>query len=143
MALRNTEDLFMESELHTTVPNLRERIIAVLEARKLSYKQLTEYLGVTEEQLDHALEQNTIEIRTLEQISKELRIPLYSFFRHPEDSEELQEQPYYNVNIWAPEEMHMRVENENLRAEVDRLRLQIAHKELLIQGLEEQLKKNT
>jgi hypothetical protein len=39
--------------------------------------------------------------------------------------------------------MHMRVENENLRAEVDRLRLEIAHKELLIQGLEEQLKKNT
>ncbi len=131
----------MEFDLHTTVPNLKERIVAVLTARKLTYKQLTEYLNMTEQQLDHALEQNTIEIRTLEQISKELRIPLYSFFRHPEEGETFGEQPYYNVNIWAPEEMHMRVENDNLRAEVDRLRLEIARKELLIQGLEQQLKK--
>ncbi|MFM2019397.1 MAG: hypothetical protein RL007_3053 [Bacteroidota bacterium] len=133
----------MEAELHNTVPNLKERIIAVLNSRKLTYKQLTEYLGVTEEQLDHALEQNTIEIRTLEQISKELRIPLYSFFRHPEEMEEGNEHPYYNVNIWAPEEIHMRVENENLRAEIERLRLEVAKKELLIQGLEEQLKKES
>lgn len=131
----------MEAELHNTVPNLKERIIAVLNSRKLTYKQLTEYLGVTEEQLDHALEQNTIEIRTLEQISKELRIPLYSFFRHPEETGDTGVHPYYNVNIWAPEEIHMRVENENLRVEIERLRLEIARKELLIQGLEEQLKK--
>lgn len=131
----------MEPDLHTALPNLKERIIAVLDSRKLTYKQLTEYLGVTEQQLDHALEQNTIEIRTLEQISKELRIPLYSFFRNPDDINNEGEHPYYNVNIWAPEEMHMRVENDNLRAEVDRLRLEIARKELLIQGLEQQLKK--
>lgn len=133
----------MEAELHNTVPKLKERIIAVLNSRKLTYKQLTEYLGVTEEQLDHALEQNTIEIRTLEHISKELRIPLYSFFRHPEETGEGNEHPYYNVNIWAPEEIHMRVENENLRAEIERLRLEVAKKELLIQGLEEQLKKES
>ncbi|HTF03066.1 MAG TPA: hypothetical protein VK826_03540 [Bacteroidia bacterium] len=131
----------MEPDIHTSLPNLKERIVAVLAARKLTYKQLTEYLGVTEQHLDHALEQNTIEIRTLEQISKELRIPLYSFFRHPDEAENPTDQPYYNVNIWAPDEMHMRVENDNLRAEVDRLRLEIARKELLIQGLEEQLKK--
>lgn len=131
----------MELDLNTTVPNLKERIIAVLDSRKLTYKQLTEYLGVTEQQLNHSLEQNTIEIRTLEQISKELRIPLYSFFRNPEQVGEEGQLPYYNVNIWAPEEMHMRVENDTLRAEVDKLRLEIARKELLIQGLEAQLKK--
>jgi transcriptional regulator with XRE-family HTH domain len=131
----------MEADFHNTVPNLKERIIAVLNSRKLTYAQLTEYLGLTEDQLDHALEQNTIEIRTLEQISKELRIPLYSFFRNPEEITDNPEHPYYNVNIWAPEEIHMRVENENLRAEIEKLRLEVAKKELLIQGLEEQLKK--
>lgn len=131
----------MEMDLHTSIPNLKERIVAVLAARNLTYKQLTDYLGMSEQQLDHALEQNTIEIRTLEQISKELRIPLYSFFRSPEEVGSEQGQPYYNVNIWAPEEMHVRVENDNLRQEIERLRLEIARKELLIQGLEEQLKK--
>lgn len=130
-----------ELDFHHTVPNLKERIIAVLAARNLTYKQLTDYLGVSEQQLDHALEQNTIEIRTLEQISKELRIPLYSFFRGPEEAVGTETQPFYNVNIWAPDEMQVRVENDNLRAEIDRLRLEIARKELLIQALEEQLKK--
>ncbi len=87
------------------------------------------------------MEQNTIEIRTLEQISKELRIPLYSFFRGPDEALETEHQPFYNVNIWAPDEMQVRVENDNLRAEIERLRLEIARKELLIQALEEQLKK--
>lgn len=130
-----------ELDFHHTVPNLKERIIAVLAARNLTYKQLTDYLGVSEQQLDHALEQNTIEIRTLEQISKELRIPLYSFFRGPEEVTGEEQQPFYNVNIWAPDEMQVRVENDNLRAEIERLRLEIARKELLIQALEEQLKK--
>lgn len=132
-----------ELDFHTSVPNLKERIIAVLTARNLTYKQLTDYLGVSEAQLDHALEQNTIEIRTLEQISKELRIPLYSFFRGPDESVEGETQPFYNVNIWAPEEMQVRVENDNLRVEIERLRLEIARKELLIQGLEDQLKKQS
>jgi transcriptional regulator with XRE-family HTH domain len=130
-----------ELDFHHTVPNLKERIVAVLAARNLTYKQLTDYLGVSEQQLDHALEQNTIEIRTLEQISKELRIPLYSFFRGPDDSVHGETQPFYNVNIWAPDEMQVRVENDNLRSEIERLRLEIARKELLIQALEEQLKK--
>lgn len=133
----------METDFHTSVPNLKERIVAVLAARNLTYKQLTDYLGISEQQLDHALEQNTIEIRTLEQISKELRIPLYSFFRSPEETETGEGQAYYNVNIWAPEEMQVRVENDNLRSEIERLRLEIARKELLIQGLEEQLKKQS
>jgi transcriptional regulator with XRE-family HTH domain len=124
-----------------TVPDLKERIIAVLNARNLSYKQLVDHLGVTEEQLDNALAENTIEIRTLELISKELRIPLYSFFRDPNIEISDSERPFYNVNIWAPEEIQLRTENENLRTEIERLRLEIAKKELLIQGLEGQIKK--
>ncbi|CAN5392360.1 hypothetical protein BH09BAC5_BH09BAC5_24740 [soil metagenome] len=127
-------------EMEHTVPDLKERIIAVLNARNLTYGQLVDYIGVTEKALDEALEQNTIEIRTLELISKELRIPLYSFFRNPNAEQGTEEHPFYNVNIWAPEEIHLRTENETLRGEVERLRLEIAKKELFIQGLENQLK---
>jgi transcriptional regulator with XRE-family HTH domain len=134
----------MEKELpeeFQTIPDLKERIVAVLSAKNLSYKQLVDYIGVSEAALDRALAENTIEIRTLELISKELRIPLYSFFRDPNYDPESGEQPYYNVNIWAPEEIQLRTENENLRQEVERLRMEIAKKELLVQGLENQLKK--
>lgn len=123
-----------------TLHDLKERIVAVLNAKNLTYAQLVEHLGTTEEALDHALAENTIEIRTLELISKELRIPLYSFFRDPSVEHNESEQPFYNVNIWAPEELHLRTENETLRQEVERLRMEIARKELLIQGLEGQLK---
>ncbi|CAN5829099.1 hypothetical protein BH11BAC7_BH11BAC7_17910 [soil metagenome] len=130
----------VNTEMEHTVPDLKERIIAVLNARNLTYEQLVDYIGVTEKSLDEALEQNTIEIRTLELISKELRIPLYSFFRNPDADADSPEHPFYNVNIWAPEEIQLRTENESLRTEVDRLRMEIAKKELFIQGLESQLK---
>jgi DNA-binding Xre family transcriptional regulator len=124
------------------LPDLKQRIIAILETRAFTYKDLVEHLGMGEEELDQALELNTIEIRTLERISKELRIPLYSFFRDPQLEEVGIDHPYYNVNIWAPDEIQLRTENENLRLEVDRLRLEVAKKELLIQGLEQQLRKS-
>jgi transcriptional regulator with XRE-family HTH domain len=127
-------------DMEHTVPDLKERIIAVLNARNLTYEQLVDYIGVTEKSLDEALEQNTIEIRTLELISKELRIPLYSFFRNPNADQGTSEHPFYNVNIWAPQEIQLRTENETLRNEVERLRMEIAKKELFIQGLENQLK---
>ena len=132
-----------ENVIEHGLPDLKERIVAVLNARNLSYKQLVDYIGIPEEELDQALELNTIEIRTLELISKELRIPLYSFFRNPDAVPTEQDQRFYNVNIWAPEEIHLRTENENLRSEIERLRMEIAKKELFIQGLEGQLKKKS
>lgn len=120
--------------------NLKERIVAVLKAKDFTYQELVNYLGTTEEVLDKALEESSIEIRTLEQISKELRIPLYSFFRGPVN-EEGDEEAYYNVNIWAPAEIQLLTENERLRKEIETIKLELARKELLIQSLEEQLKK--
>ncbi|HLG04411.1 MAG TPA: hypothetical protein VI731_12505, partial [Bacteroidia bacterium] len=61
--------IIYNDEAHHTVPDLKERIIAVLNARNLTYRQLVEHLATTEEQLDQALTENTIEIRTLESIS--------------------------------------------------------------------------
>lgn len=123
--------------------SLKERIVAVLRSKNFSYGELVNYLGTTEEALDQALADSTIEIRTLEQISKELRIPLYSFFRDPSlaGEGEIDEQAYYNVNIWAPAEIQLLAENDRLRKELEQLKLELAKKELLIQSIEEQLKK--
>ncbi len=130
-----------EETTHFDLPaNLKERIVAVLKAKDFTYQELVNYLGTTEEVLDKALEESSIEIRTLEQISKELRIPLYSFFRGPVNDEG-DEQAYYNVNIWAPAEIQLLTENEHLRKEIETIKLELARKELLIQSLEEQLKK--
>ncbi|MCU0435171.1 MAG: hypothetical protein MUC87_17065 [Bacteroidia bacterium] len=126
-----------------THPDLKKRIEAILKMRDYTYTALVDHLGTTERELDRALAQSTIEIRTLEKISKALRIPLYSFFRNTDEPGDDQPHNYYNVNIWAPEEIQLRTENENLRQEVDRLRLEVAKKEILIQGLEEQLKAKT
>ncbi|MFN5183229.1 MAG: hypothetical protein ACK5D5_09440 [Bacteroidota bacterium] len=59
---------------------LKEKIISILKEKNYSYKDLADYLGVTEFFLDDALSKKSLDVRTLELISKELRIPLYSFF---------------------------------------------------------------
>ncbi|MGL5889785.1 MAG: hypothetical protein ACRC3B_07865 [Bacteroidia bacterium] len=124
-----------------TLPDLKQRIEAILKTRDYTYKALVDHLGTTEAALDKALAQSTIEIRTLEHISKALRIPLYSFFRNPSaENDEEQQKNFYNTNIWASGEIQLRNENEALREEIDKLRLEVAKKEILIQGLENQLK---
>lgn len=122
--------------------DLKAKIIAILESRKLTYETLVNYLGVSEAELNKAFAENTLEIRTLELISKELRIPLYSFFRDPDTSYSLygKDEQYYNTNIWAPGEINMRVEVDALKKELDRLKFELAKKELIIQTLEEELK---
>lgn len=120
---------------------LKEKILEVLHKRNFTYGALANYLGVTEQELDYALENSTMEIRTLELISKELRIPLYSFFRDHYNESLNWKDPYYNVNLWTAEEMRLRMEIQALFSEVESLRLELRQKDLLIQTLEEQLKK--
>lgn len=121
--------------------NLKEKILEVLHKRNFTYEALSGYLGITEQELDYALEHSTLEIRTLELISKELRIPLYSFFRDAYASQFNCQEPYYNVNLWSAEETRLRMEVQALLSEVDSLRKELRSKEMLIQSLEEQLKK--
>jgi hypothetical protein len=83
-----------------------------------------------------------MEIRTLELISKELRIPLYSFFRDNYLDASLNwKDPYYNVSLWTVEETRLRMEIQALLNEVETLRSELRSKEMLIEALEEQLKK--
>jgi transcriptional regulator with XRE-family HTH domain len=118
---------------------LRERVIAILKKRNYTYSDLAKYLGVTEAALDKTFENNTMEVRTLELISKELRIPLYSFFRDPGIGYEAKE-PYYIENIWENTERSFELELSAMKKEVEKLKILVADKDLLIRALEQELK---
>ena len=122
--------------------DLKSKIIEILEARNLSYDTLVNYLGVTKEELDKSFSENTLEIRTLELISKELRIPLYSFFRDPDANFPYygKEEQYYNTHIWAPSDINIRVEVDQMKKEIEKLKFDLAKKDLIIQTLENELK---
>ena len=120
---------------------LKEKIQEVLERQKYTYLDLANHLGVTERDLDFALENNTLEIRVLELISKELRIPLYSFFRDIDHGYDYTQEPYYNINIWSKEETALRVNIVALQKEIEMLKGEMRQKDLLIEALESQLKK--
>jgi transcriptional regulator with XRE-family HTH domain len=121
--------------------NLKSKILQVLEMKKFTYADMASYLNISEADLDYALEHNTLEIRTLELISKELRIPLYSFFRENFDGFDFEKEPYYNVNIWSKEESKFTLELKALRQEIDQLRIDLRNKDLLIDALEAQIAK--
>lgn len=123
--------------------NLKQKIVELLEKQEYSYQELAEHLNLTEEQLDHALETKTLEVRTLELISKELRIPLYSFFRDPKQLAQYMEEKerYYDVNIWSDQEIKYKSEITKLREDLQKLSTEVKNKDLLIETLEEQMKK--
>ncbi len=121
--------------------NLKDKILQVLELKKFTYADLASYLSMSEPDLDFALENNTLEIRTLELISKELRIPLYSFFRENFEGFDFEKEPYYNVNIWSKEEAKFTLELKALRQELDVLRSDLRQRDLLIEALENQITK--
>ncbi|MFI5141272.1 MAG: hypothetical protein ACHQII_02850 [Bacteroidia bacterium] len=124
--------------------NLKNKIITLLEQNKYTYKELAEHLRITEAELDHALETKTLEVRTLELISKELRIPLYSFFRDPAEMEQYlatDKERYYDVNIWSDQEVKYKSEITKLKEELQKLAAETKNKDLLIEALEGELKK--
>lgn len=124
--------------------NLKDKIIQLLEVKKLTYNDLANHLGITDEQLNHALETKTLEVRTLELISKELRIPLYSFFREEELMNKYiseQKKKYYDVNIWSDQEILLKNDISVLNTRISDLEREIAEKNELILNLEKQLKK--
>ncbi len=129
----------MEIDTLPTI-NLKSKILNVLKIKNYSYADLAIYLCVSESELDTALENNSMEIRTLELISKELRIPLYSFFRENITGFDFEKESYYNVNIWSKEEAKYTLELKALRQEIEDLRAQLRQKDLLVDALESQIK---
>jgi transcriptional regulator with XRE-family HTH domain len=122
--------------------NLKEKILHVLEMKNYTYADLATHLSVSESDLDFAIENNTLEIRTLELISKELRIPLYSFFRENFEGFDFEKEPYYNVNIWSEEEEpKISPDLKALHDEIETLRADVRKKELMINALEAKITK--
>ena len=122
--------------------NLKEKILHVLEMKNYTYADLASHLSISEADLDFAIENNTLEIRTLELISKELRIPLYSFFRENFEGFDFEKEPYYNVNIWSEEEVpKVAPDLKLLQQEIEALRADVRKKELLINNLESKIQK--
>jgi hypothetical protein len=122
--------------------NLKGKIVELLRQSDYTYKDLAQYLNLSEKELDHAFETKTLEIRTLELISKELRIPLYSFFRDPEIMANYanMKEAYYNVNIWSDEEVKLKTDIKQLSKQLEILQAELAKKEALIEALENQMK---
>ena len=79
--------------------DIKVRLIEILKKENYTFTQLAEYLDMGEEELTNALEQKTLELRSLELISKTLKIPLYSFFREEDDINK-NTKPYYINKLW-------------------------------------------
>jgi len=106
--------------------SLREKIEEILIKENYTFSQLAEYLNLSEEELEDGLEHKTLELRYLEEISKNLKVPLYSFFRTAENMTLVHEKPFYTNKLW---EEDTDKSPQKLREEIDMLKKAIAYKE--------------
>jgi hypothetical protein len=127
--------------------NLKDKVLAVLKLNNHSYSELAEHVGIPEKDLDRQFADNSLEVRTLELISKGLRIPLYSLFRDTDYEFKFDEELYYNVDIWGKEGVQLRTtlkkdaDGNISDKELDRLKKELKEKEKLIQEIETKLNK--
>lgn len=105
----------------------KEKITEVLKSMDYSFDDLAGHLGMNAEQLNQAIDDKKVELRTLEFISKELRIPLYSFFRNDEISpaNKITEEPFYTNKINRNTIEQLQIENILLKKEVENLKQEL------------------
>jgi hypothetical protein len=106
--------------------DLKKKIFEILEKEKYTFKELAEYVNMTEEDLSVALETKKLELRTLELMSKGLKIPLYSFFRSKYPFENKHEEPYYVNKLWEADETK---DPMDLKEEIELLKEMLSKKE--------------
>ncbi len=106
--------------------DLKKRLTEILHDKGYTYSDLSLHLQLSENELDAALEEGKLEIQTIEKISKDLQIPLYSFFRIPENYNS-QNKPWFTTKLWE----------ENCES----LKKRIADLELQVELLSDELKK--
>ncbi len=80
---------------------IKDQLVEILTKENYTYKQLAEFLYMSEEDLTLALNNKTLDLRNLELISKALRVPLYSFFRSENTKINYNEKPYYINKLWT------------------------------------------
>ena len=126
--------------------NLKEKVLAVLKLNNHTYSELAEHVSISEKELDRQFADNSLEVRTLEVISKALRIPLYSLFRDTNYEFKYNEERYYNVDIWGKEGVELRTtlkkdaQGNILDAELEKLKKELKEKEKIINEIENKLK---
>ena len=106
--------------------SLKEKIKAILETENYTFRQLADYLNISEEQLEDGLSKKTLELRHLEEISKNLRVPLYSFFRDHDFKMNYSEKPVYTNKLWNDGE---EASPQKIMEEIEMLKQAIAYKE--------------
>lgn len=106
--------------------SLIKKINEILIKENYTFKQLAEYLNLSEEQLENGLINKTLEIRHLEDISKNLKVPLYSIFREANIKIDYSEKPYYTNKLWNDGEDSS---PQKLAEEIEMLKKALAYKE--------------
>ncbi len=105
---------------------LRDKIEEILVKENYTFSQLADYLNLSEEQLEDGLANKTLELRYLEDISKNLKVPLYSFFRDTNQKTNYTEKPYFVNKLWNDGE---EASPQKLMEEIELLKQAIAQKE--------------
>lgn len=106
--------------------SLRSKIEEILIKENYTFKQLADYLNLSEKQLEDGLTNKTLELRYLEDISKNLKVPLYSFFRDLNTTINYTEKPYFTNKLWNDTE---ETSSQKLLEEIEILKQAISHKE--------------
>ena len=106
--------------------SLRSKIEEILVKENYTFTQLADYLNLSEEQLESGLANKTLELRYLEVISKNLKVPLYSFFRDNNIKVNYNEKPYFTNKLWHDND---EVSPQKLMEEIELLKQAISHKE--------------
>lgn len=112
---------------------MKLQITGVLTTQGHTYTQLADYIGLSEADLDFALENKNIDIRTLELISKALHISLYSFFR--DNQVKKTESPYYHLDLWYSQDNPFKAEINSLKKQMEDLKSLLKEKDEIIAGL--------
>lgn len=110
-----------------SMTELLDKINEVLKSMNYSFEDLAMHLGMNSQELKKSIEDSKLELRTLEFISKELRIPLYSFFRSEDFSNAniVEEDTFYKNKINQMIVEQLEVENAMMRKEIDLLKKEL------------------
>ena len=91
------------------MPDLKSKITEILNKENYTFAELATYLNKSELELSEELYNNTLELKSLEEISKVLRVPLYSFFRGENVKFDYTQKPYYVNRLWTGDDTHKTV----------------------------------
>lgn len=119
----------------TKAMSLIKRIEAFLESRGQTLDDLAEYLEMDMDDLIRGIQDSSVEVRTLENISKALRIPLYSFFPGFIDHAKKHEIPYYDRRLPNEESMKIKSEIEIIEEEIKFLTKYLKNREAQLKEL--------